>query len=406
MPNHITGASISAIVALICVLSIASPLYAVSAEDLLKNPRYAGYIKLLEKYYPEGEKRQSLTKEINAILKEFDRIRQRVKATKPFKYKIATLAPEGTAWISYTRDLQIPFIEEVSKGTTGITLYTGGVMGEDKDVLRKMKMGQLHGCGCGAQGIIAAAPELSVFNLPFLFRNYQEVDYILSKFRKDIEEILFKKGLLLFTLIDSGNLYVFLKNNTPTLDDLKKQKFTTWFGNIDKVFLQNLGITPIPIPITEVFGALTTGMANAGISPAGWMLGMQAYKASNYFLESPVAYSIAGVVLEKRSLEEEAEKSGITKKDAIRMAELSVRLNRILKVDEIWNEMLRDFERRCLDAFMQAGMKPTRFSDDDMHTMELAGRKTWDDLSGKDYSKELLDRVIAALDEYRKNHPM
>jgi hypothetical protein len=179
----------------------------------------------------------------------------------------------------------------------------------------------------------------------------------------------------------------------PTLDDLKKQKFTSWFGNIDKIFLQNLGITPIPIPITEVFGALTTGMANAGISPAGWMLGMQAYKGSNYFLESPVGYSIAGVIMEKRSLEEEAEKYGITKKDGIRMAELSVRLNRILKADEIWNEMLRDFERRCLDAFIQAGMKPIRFSDDDMRAMELAGRKTWDDLSGKDFPKELLDKV-------------
>ena len=59
-------------------------------------------------------------------------------------------------------------------------------MGEDTDILRKMDIGQLDSCGCTALGVLAACPDASALLLPGLFNNYDEIDYVLKKFRKRI----------------------------------------------------------------------------------------------------------------------------------------------------------------------------------------------------------------------------
>lgn len=87
---------------------------------------------------------------------------------------IGTLAPPGTPWINIPEKVLLPRIAKLSNKKVVIKVYGGGVMGEDTDILRKMDIGQLSGCGCTALGILAASPETAVFLLPGFFRNYKE----------------------------------------------------------------------------------------------------------------------------------------------------------------------------------------------------------------------------------------
>ncbi len=101
-----------------------------------------------------------------------------IEEDEKFVLKIATLAPEGTPWVNVPKSMLIPEVKELSGGKVVIKIYSGGVMGEDTDILRKMDIGQLDGCGCTALGVLKASPEASVFLMPGLFKNYQGRLYI------------------------------------------------------------------------------------------------------------------------------------------------------------------------------------------------------------------------------------
>lgn len=84
--------------------------------------------------------------------------------------KIATLAPDGSYWMQALRDAASQ-IKQQSQGRLQLRFYPGGVMGNDQSVLRKMRIGQLHGAVLTAGGIAQVAPESQAYSLPFLFRD-------------------------------------------------------------------------------------------------------------------------------------------------------------------------------------------------------------------------------------------
>ena len=217
----------------------------------------------------------------------------------PLKIKIATLAPDGTAWIKVPREKLVPHIAKISGGKIEVVLYTGGIMGEDADVVRKIDIGQLDGCGCTALGVFKASPEVSIFSLPGLFKSYEEVDYIFNKFRKEIDKSFLDNGLILAALIDTGffNLYSTVK--IDSFDQLRKERLMTWFGDIEAQTYEELGIKPIPISVPEVTTSISTGMVNACVAPAPWILGTQVYPKLKYIVTNNLFYSPAAIFVSK-----------------------------------------------------------------------------------------------------------
>ena len=91
--------------------------------------------------------------------------------------KFATIAPDGSTWLKTMRVLD-KSLRKKTKGTLGFKFYAGGIAGDELDVLRKMKIGQLH---CGAfsgVGINQVLPMARILDLPFLFRSNQESDLV------------------------------------------------------------------------------------------------------------------------------------------------------------------------------------------------------------------------------------
>jgi TRAP-type C4-dicarboxylate transport system substrate-binding protein len=318
---------------------------------------------------------------------------------EPIILKIGTLAPEGTSWIDFPRKVLNPRTEKVSEGKVIPKMYTGGVMGEDVDILRKMDMGQLDGCGCTALGFFKAAPEVSVFSLPRLFRNYDEVDHILKTFRKDIDAAFEKRGYVVDDLIDTGFFYLWSKENITTLDEIKKSKVLTWFGTIETSFYDELGIRPTPVAVPEVVTSLNTGLVNVNCGPAPWMLGTQAYNSISCYVTQPLFYSPAAVIYSKKMLDQFRGKYPDTL--IHNFSELRVYEARTLERE--WIEQLRVYEKKCLNAFeTKAKIKPVRLSEQDMATIDAASKRVWDKLAGELYPKELLDRILKELEAFRK----
>ncbi len=338
-----------------------------------------------------------LTKEriIDVLAKKYNTSVEKLQKLGPIMFNIGTLAPANTPWIKDAIDTVIPFLTWESRGTMTSRIYPGGTMGEDADILRKMRLGELQGCGCTAQGVMNAAPELSVLTLPFLFDNYNQVDCVLDGMRKDIESVFEKHGYILVGLIHTGFFYMFAKNDVTSLELMKKQKVMTWFGNVESTFLNELGIKPIPIAVTDVVSSLQTGITNFTISPPVWLIGVQGFVYVKYFIEPPVFYSPAAIFLDKKQIDTISKKYPPGLADDI----TAIFVDFMKTYEPEWRSDIASFEKQSLEAFKKSGIKEIRFSDTDLNTMKADAKKTWEKLSVNVYPKELLDKVIRQRDK-------
>ncbi|HUT76818.1 MAG TPA: TRAP transporter substrate-binding protein DctP, partial [Polyangia bacterium] len=124
------------------------------------------------------------------------------------KIKIATLAPEGTTWMKVMNALAKE-VEEKTGGEVSLKFYAGGVMGDEGDVIRKMRFGQIHGGGFTGRGLGEINPAERVLELPSLFENYEQVDCVLDKVSDRLAAGFREQGFELLGWAEAGFVYVF-----------------------------------------------------------------------------------------------------------------------------------------------------------------------------------------------------
>lgn len=112
-------------------------------------------------------------------------------------FKIATAAPEGSGWMREMR-AGATEIKQKTDGRVAIKFFAGGVMGNDKSVLRKMRVGQLQGGAFTTGSLIDAAPDADLFSLPLIFRSYEEVDYVRKHMDADLKQLVEDAGFACF----------------------------------------------------------------------------------------------------------------------------------------------------------------------------------------------------------------
>ena len=323
-----------------------------------------------------------------------------IKDGQKFELKLGTLAPPGTPWLVIPETELLPKIEKLSNGKVFIKVYGGGVMGEDTDILRKMDIGQLDGCGCTALGILAACPEISAFLMPGLFNNYDEVDYVTEKFRERIDKYFKNRGYILAAMIDTGFFNIYSKNKITGLNDLRNRRLLTWFGIVETTLYKELGANATPVAVPEVVAALSTGLADTNLAPSAWMLGMQAYQYANYFIRQPFLYSPAAVIVSTHVADTFRKKFGLSEQLADNIVELLV--FEVCALETKWREHIRAYDEKCLKAFeTKCGIKPVTLSQEDLLAFSQAAVRVRTNLAGKAFPEDFMQEILQALEEYR-----
>ena len=166
--------------------------------------------------------------------------------------KIATVAPDGTAWMREMRAAG----DAVKKGTDGrveIKYYPGGVMGDDATVMRKIKIGQLQGSAFTGGEATVITPDAQVYSIPFLFRDQQEIDKLRAKLDPLVKQQFENAGFELLGISGAGFAYLMSTRDIKSRDDLKSAK--VWVPQGDKaaeVTFKVAGVTPIPYVVGEI----------------------------------------------------------------------------------------------------------------------------------------------------------
>lgn len=216
-------------------------------------------------------------------------------------FKIATLSPEGSLWMQKMRE----GAKEVALKTENrvrFKYYPGGVMGDDKAVLRKIRIRQLQGGAFVSGSLSRFYRDALVYGLPLKFKSFEEIDYVRKQMDLLICEGLERGGVVTFGLAEGGFAYIMSNAPVRSIDDLRRQK--VWVPDNDATTLEAVkafGITPIPLSIADVRTGLQTGLIDTvTVSPIGAVT-LQWHTQVKYLMEIPLLYLYGMLAVDRKA---------------------------------------------------------------------------------------------------------
>ena len=219
---------------------------------------------------------------------------------KKIVIKMATLAPEGTEW----HGLLVELGQEWKKATNGdvrLRIYPGGVVGDERDMVRKIRIGQIHGAAITTEGMTEVNQYFTAFNYPLLFQDYDDVDFVRNQLNDELYNESEKNGFKLLTMVDVGWVYWFSTDPVYTPSDLKRTKIWTWAGDYKAVQLyEENGFQPIPLTTLDILSGLQTGMINSLGLNTMYALAQQIFGIADNMLDMKWGNLTGAIVVDMR----------------------------------------------------------------------------------------------------------
>jgi TRAP-type C4-dicarboxylate transport system substrate-binding protein len=313
--------------------------------------------------------------------------------SQEYLIKVATIAPDGSTWVKVLKEYDSQIRKE-SNGRMGFKIYAGGVAGDEIDVLKKIRIGQYHAAGFTGVGIGEIAPNLRVLDSPFLFKSYDEVDYIYQKFNDEFEREIEKGGFVLLGWAEVGFVYTFTKTPVYGVDDLKKLKMWAWQGDpIAEVAYKVIGVTPVPLSITEVLTSLQTGIIDGVYGSPLAILATQWFTRVKYMHDVPLSNASGALLISKRYF------------DSLPKDLQEILLRNGKKYMRKLVELSREENKKAIETLKKNGIMITEPpSKKVLNEYDEVGKKIRRALVGKVFSQDWLDKVEKAVEEYRKSN--
>jgi TRAP-type C4-dicarboxylate transport system substrate-binding protein len=310
-------------------------------------------------------------------------------AAQEFVIKFATLAPEGSTWINIMKEYDAAVRKE-SNGRLGFRIYAGGVAGDEKDVMRKIRLGQFNSAGITGFGIGEIAKSARVLDAPFLFKNHQEVDQIVTQFDGEFNKEFENGGFVLLGWAEVGSVYIISKTPVTKIADLHSIKMWEWEGDpVADVTFKTIGINPIQLSITDVVTSLQTGLITGAYASPLAIVSLQWNSATSHLMDLPLTNASGAVVISKRDFDK-----------------IPADLQQILlKHGKAFMRKLTEKSRldniKSLETLKKNKMTFNKPDASELKTYDEIGRKARRALVGKLYSEDLLNRVEKALADFR-----
>lgn len=215
--------------------------------------------------------------------------------------KIATLSPEGTSWMNEMRE-GARQIKQMTQGRVVLKFYPGGVMGSDSNVLRKIRIGQLHGGAVTSGSLSEIYSDIDIYGLPYLFSTLAQVDQVRMKMDSLLIQGLEKKGFISFGLAEGGFSYMMSDKPLRTARDVRSQKVWIPSGNeVGEAVFSSANISPVTLPLSDVLTGLQTGLVNTVIASPIGAIALQWHTRVKYLVDMPLTYFAALMVIDKKA---------------------------------------------------------------------------------------------------------
>ncbi|MBI4373364.1 MAG: TRAP transporter substrate-binding protein DctP [Deltaproteobacteria bacterium] len=308
--------------------------------------------------------------------------------------KLATIAPAGSSWDKITTKMNEE-LKTRSGGKLSFRIYPGGTQGDEKDVVRKMRIKQIHAGGFTGNGLGQIAPQVRVLELPFLYSSPQEIDYVTNKMGSQMEAVLLKgnPSVVLLGWAEAGFVYIYSNKPIKKISDLKGTKVWQWEGDpLAAATFASLGVAPVPLAITDVMTALSTNMIEAVYAPPLGALALQWASKVKYVTDLPVVNAMGALVM----LQSEFSRLPADQRKLLK--EVTTKYAR-----EIVEQTRKDNLQATLEM-KRLGVQTVSVDEKDRREITETAKKVWTEQAGKLYTAEQLTAIQRLVAEAAKGN--
>ena len=305
------------------------------------------------------------------------------KAEEAYTLRIASLAPSGSSWMkilnAWNKSLQ-----DKTEGRLKMRFYPGGSQGDERDFVRKMRVGQLDGGVVTTTGMNMLVPATVILALPGLLDTYEELDRARVKMNSEFEALFEKEGIKLVGWADAGKTRLFSVNPIKSPSDIKSMR--PWVWKDDPIFVefyQVIGASAVRLGVPEVYPALQTRMVDTVASSALTAVALQWYTRVKYMTANNSAIIAGGTMMRKDKFDE-------LPPDLKEVFESTA-----ARAHELLNKTIRKDDQKAYDVVVKKGIQAVDPGDAEAE-WDAAYEKVRGNLTGRVYSKSLLDAVTEA----------
>jgi len=298
--------------------------------------------------------------------------------------KIATVAPDGTAWMREMR-AGADALKKRTGDRVEIKYYPGGVMGDEPSVLRKIKIGQLQGGAFTGGELSAIVKDAQIYSLPFVFKNQEEVDKVRAQLDPLLKKGFQQAGFEAVGISGGGFAYLMSVKDIRNKDDLKAAKVWVPQGDhIAEAGFKAAGVTPIPLPLADVYTSLQTGLIDTAANTPAGAIAFQWHTKIKHMIDLPLTYVVGILVIDKKIVD------GLSGDDQKALnEELGAAFARLEKVN-------RDDNMQARGALEKQGVAIFSPNAEETKAWEALGAAARKDLAAQN---EVTPEMAAALDK-------
>jgi TRAP-type C4-dicarboxylate transport system substrate-binding protein len=305
--------------------------------------------------------------------------------------KLATVVPEGSAWMKEMRKVGKE-IEQKTQGRVRFKFYPGGIMGNDKTVLRKIRAGQLQGGAFTSGALAQIYPDIDLYGLPLMFRDYGEVGHVRERMDEKLVAGLERAGFVALAITDGGFAYLMSQRPMRQVSDLGGAKVWTQEGDVmSATALEIIGVSPVQLSLADVYTALQTGLVNTVGAPAMGAIALQWHTKVKYLTDVPLTYLTGAFVIDGKVFARLAPEDQRVIREVVRGA--AQRLDAGSREgEESARRALRDQGIQFVSAATPA--EEARWHDISRQALVLLRKQ-------RIYSDAMIDEIERLLEEYR-----
>jgi TRAP-type C4-dicarboxylate transport system substrate-binding protein len=310
-------------------------------------------------------------------------------AAGTWEIRMATIAPKSSKPMRILRAWDMS-VKEKTGGRVSFRFYGGGTQGDEKDVIRKIKVHQLDATTLTSVGLGQIVRSAAVLQLPGVFKSYKELGAVRTAMDGEWRKQFDAAGYQLLGWFDIGFGRIFSAHQVAKPSDLKKTR--PWVWRDDPVFpelMKIVGANGIPLALPEVFPALQTKMVDTVIASPVAALGLQWFNNVQYMTKQADVALVGATMIS----------NDLFKTLPPDCQEVLVETGR-----QAHAKALQLVESEEVDAYKTLVSRGIKEVDTTPHAAEwnkaYAELKTR--LTGKLFSAELLDRVEKAAASARK----
>jgi TRAP-type transport system periplasmic protein len=304
--------------------------------------------------------------------------------------KLATVVPTNSIWDLALRQMGTDW-QKATDGRVTLTVFSGGVQGDEPTVLRKMRLDVLNAASLTVVGLANIDAGFNVFNMPFFFESYDELNAVVDALSPALRQRADSRGFVLLNWGHGGWLQIFTKRPVEHVEDLKRIAMFTSAGD-DRMtqWYKRNGFTPRPMAMTDILTGLTTGMVEGLPTPPIAALAFQWYKHTPYMLDIGLAPAVGATVMAKKTW------TKISEADRAKLLDASAATEKRLR------DLVPKQDAFAIEAMKKNGLTVTKADGAEWQAQAEALART---MRGEMVPKEIFDLALKARDEYRRRKP-